>query len=93
MPHDLFCDCEPCRYPRVLERFRSEPEVYDDYAKLVAWWSYAREHSAEINEGSVFRLVESPLPKPNAALETLRSSLRCLFDPVLRRMRGTHVEH
>ena len=72
MPHDAFCDCEPCRYPRVLARFRSEPQVYDDYAKLVAWWCYEREHRAEISEGSVFSLVESPLPKPNAALEVLR---------------------
>ena len=36
MQHDSFCDCEPCRYPRVLARFGSEPKVYDDYAKLVA---------------------------------------------------------
>ena len=92
MPHDSFCDCEPCRYPRVLARFGSEPKVYDDYAKLVAWWCYERQHQAEISEGSVFKLVESPLSKPNAALEVLRSSLRCLLEPTFRRERGgNHV--
>ena len=93
MPHDPFCDCEPCRYPRVLARFRSEPQVYDDYAQLVAWWCYEREHRAEISEGSVFSLVESPLSKPNAALEVLRSSLRCILGRIFRRQRGTHVQH
>ena len=92
MQHDPFCDCKPCRYPRVLARFRSEPQVYDDYAKLVAWWCYEREHRAEISEGSVFSLVESPLPKPNAALEVLRSSLRCMFGGRYRGQRGQHVQ-
>jgi hypothetical protein len=92
MPHDPFCDCKPCRYPRVLARFRSEPQVYDDYAKLVAWWSFEREHRAEISEGSVFSLVESPLPKPNAALDVLRSTLRCMFRPTHPSKRGPHVQ-
>ncbi len=93
MPHDPFCDCELCRYPRVLARFQSEPQVYDDYAQIVAWWCYEREHRAEISEGSVFSLVESPLSKPNAALEVLRSSLRCMFGTIFRQKRGKHVQH
>ena len=92
MPHDPFCDCEPCRYPRVLARFQSEPQVYDDYAQLVAWWCHEREHRAEISEGSVFSLVESSLSKPNAALEAPRSSLPRTFAPFVRQKRGMHVQ-
>jgi len=91
VPGDLLCDCLVCRQRRVLHRFQAEPALYEDYAKLAAWWCLEKEFpDGKINEGSVFQLVESPLTPPNAALEHLRSSLRCLFGSILPRQRGHH---
>lgn len=83
---DSFCDCGACRRGRVLDRFRADPDLYVDYAKLAAWWCLEREFPDEkVTAGDVFRIVESPLTKPNAALEQLRSNLRCMFGPVFRK--------
>ena len=91
VPGDLLCDCPVCRHGRVRTRFEAEPQLYEDYAKLAAWWCLEKEFpDGRINEGSVFQLVESPLTKPNAALEYLRNTLRCLLGPTYGRKRGDH---
>lgn len=91
VPGDLMCDCPVCRHQRVRVRFQAAPALYDDYAKLATWWCLEKDFpDGRINEGSVFQLVESPLTRPNAALEHLRSSLRCMFGPLLPRKRGHH---
>ena len=91
LPGDLMCDCPVCRHQRVRARFQAAPALYDDYAKLAAWWCLEKDFpDGRINEGSVFQLVESPLTRPNAALEHLRASLRCIFGPLLPRKRGHH---
>ena len=91
VPGDLLCDCPPCRHGRVRARFEAEPQLYEDYAKLAAWWCLEKEFpDGRVNEGSVFQLVESPLTRPNAALEQLRNTLRCMCGPIFRRQRGGH---
>jgi hypothetical protein len=88
---DLLCDCPLCRHGRVRARFQAEPALYEDYAKLAAWWCLEKEFpDGRINEGSVFQLVESPLTKPNAALEHLRNTLRSMLGPIYGRQRGDH---
>jgi hypothetical protein len=75
----------------VRTRFEAEPQLYEDYAKLAAWWCLEKEFpDGRVNEGSVFQLVESPLIRPNAALEHLRNTLRCMCGPIFRRQGGGH---
>ena len=91
VPGDLLCDCLVCRQRRVLHRFQAEPALYEDYAKLAAWWCLEKEFpDGKINEGSVFPLVESPLTRPNAALDYLRNTLRSMLGPTYGRQRGDH---
>ncbi len=78
--HDSFCGCGPCRLPRVRARFEAQPSLYQDFAALASWWCLERAFRGELNEGNVWRLVESPLTRPNGALESLRRSLACFFD-------------
>ena len=91
VPGDRLCDCPLCRHGRVRDRFQAEPRLYEDYAKLAAWWCLEKEFpDGRVSEGSVFPLVESPLTRPNAALEYLRNTLRCMCGPTFRRQRGDH---
>lgn len=91
VPGDLLCDCPLCRHGRVRARFQAEPALYEDYAKLAAWWCLEKEFpDGRVSEGSVFQLVESPLTRPNAALEHLRNTLRSMLGPIYGRQRGDH---
>ena len=91
VPGDLLCDCPLCRHGRVRDRFQAEPRLYEDYAKLAAWWCLEKEFpDGRVSEGSVFPLVESPLTRPNAALEYLRNTLRGLLGLIHGCQRGDH---
>ncbi len=91
VPGDLLCDCPVCRLGRVRARFQAEPKLYEDYAKLAAWWCLKEEFSdGRVNQGSVFQLVESPITRPNAALEHLRNALRSMLGPLIPRQRDDH---
>ena len=80
-----------CRHGRVRARFEAEPALYEDYAKLAAWWCLEKSSpTARSTKGRSFCSSSRRSPDPTPRWSICRNTLRSMLGLTYGRQRGDH---